>query len=108
MRPLFARGRFLAATALLAGCCHQIPVIEESLDCPIASERLQEQCAEPVAIAADATYADVLGAAINDRKNLRLCAVHDLLLAQTVAACNAAIAKHNQAIRKINDGAAKR
>lgn len=97
---------FLAFTCV-TGCCNKIPVISESIPCNVPKEELQKQCLAPQSIAADAAYGEIIITAIEDRKNLQMCATHDRLVTQAIAACNAAIANHNEEIRAINKKYAK-
>jgi hypothetical protein len=93
---------FLIIGALLSGCVQKIPLIREAIACPVPVDKLQEHCAEPGQIPAGATYADVIRIAIDDRKNLKACGVHDRYLASNIQECNEAIERHNAALREIN------
>ena len=102
------RTLLLAAFALLAGGCTTVlPVIPKLVPCEIAAAQLQETCAAPGTIGPDVTYSDVIGVAITDRKNLRLCAEKNRFLVESINACNAAIAEHNKKLDEINSQIAK-
>ncbi len=98
----------LALAALASACTTVVPVIPKALSCDIPAAQLQEPCAEPSAIGAEPTYSDVVGIAIVDRKNLRLCAEKARFLAASVTACNDAIAEHNKKLDAINAQLAKK
>lgn len=102
MRSRFGRWSTLATVAALSGCTSTIVKLEDANPCPVASPVLAEQCAEPAVLADGATYANVVAASQSDRGHLKACAAHDELLRQAIASCNASIAKHNEAVREIN------
>ena len=98
------RAVFAAVTAaLLAGCGATVKLLPEPLDCPVPAELLAQRCAEPQAVADGATYEQVLRAGGQDRDALRRCALHDQTVVQALRACNAAIARHREALRAINE-----
>jgi hypothetical protein len=107
MRPLFLRTGLAGLALLAGGCTTVLPVIPKLVPCEIAAAQLQETCAAPGTIGADVTYSDVIGVAITDRKNLRLCAEKNRFLVESINACNAAIAEHNKKLDTINAQIAK-
>jgi len=96
-------GGLLIFIALLSGCTQKIPLIREAIACPVPRDKLLEQCAEPGQVPAGATYADVIGIAVDDRKNLKACSIHDRYLARNIQQCNEAIDRHNAVVREINE-----
>jgi hypothetical protein len=102
MTALSSPVSWITAMLLLTGCSSTVVKLEEAIPCPISVSGLAETCTPPVAVADGATYADILVTTQTDRKSLRTCAAHDDLLRQTIDACNAAIAKHNEAVKEIN------
>jgi hypothetical protein len=99
---MLAHGSLIGLIMLATGCASTVVKLEEAIPCPISAPALAETCAPPLVVGDGATYSDILATAQTDRKNLRTCAAHDDLLRQTIAACNAAIAKHNEAVKEIN------
>ena len=102
MKTLLVRGGLAACVVLASGCTTVLPVIPKLVPCEIAAAQLQEACAAPGTIGPDVTYSDVIGVAITDRKNLRLCAEKNRFLVASINACNAAIAEHNKKLEAIN------
>ena len=107
MKPLFLRAGLAGLALLAGGCTTVLPVIPKLVPCEIATAQLQETCAAPGTIGPDVTYSDVIGVAIADRKNLRLCADKNRFLVESINACNAAIAEHNKKLDAINSQIAK-
>jgi len=107
MKPLFLRAGLAGLALLAGGCTTVLPVIPKLVPCEIAAAQLQETCAAPGTIGPDVTYSDVIGVAIADRKNLRLCAEKNRFLVESINACNAAIAEHNKKLDAINSQIAK-
>ena len=107
MKPLFLRAGLAGLALLAGGCTTVLPVIPKLVPCEIATAQLQETCAAPGTIGPDVTYSDVIGVAIADRKNLRLCAEKNRFLVESINACNAAIAEHNKKLDAINSQIAK-
>jgi nitrous oxide reductase accessory protein NosL len=91
-----------AASLALAGCTNTVVKIEEAIPCPVAAATLTEHCAEPQQETNGSTYQDVIKTALLDRTNLKKCSAHDELLINAITACNDILAKHNEAIRAIN------
>jgi hypothetical protein len=102
----------LAATGALAllgsACTTVVPVIPKLVSCDIAAAQLREACAEPGLIGPEVSYSEVIGVAIADRKNLRLCAEKSRFLVASIEACNTAIAEHNKKLDEINAQLAKK
>ena len=92
----------ISALVTLGGCCKPLKPPSPPIRCEIPPERLAEQCAAPKAVAANATYGDVLKDYLEDRQSLKLCRDHDEYLKQQVNACNAALKKYAEDIAKIN------
>jgi hypothetical protein len=86
----------------LAGCTHTVVKIEEAIPCPVTDATLSERCAQPQQEADGSTYQDIIKTAQLDRTNLKKCAAHDELMIKAITACNDILAKHNEAIRAIN------
>jgi hypothetical protein len=93
---------WLALTSSLTGCGSTVVRLEEAIPCPLSADKLAERCVDPQPVSDAATFGAIVSMAQADRHSLRSCARHDELLRETIAACNAAIDKHNEAIRAIN------
>ncbi|MFS2139163.1 hypothetical protein [Duganella sp. Dugasp56] len=89
------------AVCLFAGCCHQVAVIDESIQCsPPAG--FPSTCQPRATIKADATYTDLILVAQEDRKNLELCGANYAKLMGRAETCRKGVEAHNEEIKKAN------
>ena len=93
----------LACAGLLGGCAPTLPVIVKPVDCPVPADLLARRCDEPRPLPEGLSYADLIAIGIADRNALRRCALHDRLLADSIQACQKAIADYNDRLREINE-----
>ena len=92
----------LALASLLSACAPTLPVIVMPVDCPLPPDLLTKRCDEPRPLPEGLSFADLIAIGIADRNALRRCALHDHLLADSIQACQKALADYNDRLRKLN------
>ena len=92
----------MTLASLLGACAPTLPVIVNPVDCPVPADLLARRCDEPRPLPDGLSYADLIAIGIADRNALRRCALHDRLLADSLQACQKAIADYNDKLREIN------
>jgi hypothetical protein len=97
---------FTAILFTLAGCCHPLPVIAPSMQCTVPDD-LAKSCAAPALVKDGITYAELLSLVQEDRANLRICGQRYADFVKRAKTCEAGVAAHNEAIRKINEASKK-
>jgi hypothetical protein len=86
----------------LFGCAAPLPpVVKESLKCEIPAAML-EHCAQPIKIQEGVTYKEIIEIMLQDRDNLRGCALRQENLAAATALCQAEVAKYNKDVEETN------
>ena len=88
---------------LLGACAPTLPVLVKPVECPVPADLLARRCDEPRPLPDGLSYADLIAIGIADRNALRRCALHDRLLADSLQACQQAIASYNDKLREINE-----
>lgn len=104
-RATAAQAALLVMTlaSVLSACAPTLPVLVKPVDCPVPAELLTRRCDEPRPLPDGLSYADLIAIGIADRYALRRCALHDRLLADSLQACQRAIAEYNDKLREINE-----
>ena len=93
----------VALASLLSACAPTLPVLVKPVECPVPADLLARRCDEPRPLPDGLSYADLIAIGIGDRNALRRCALHDRLLADSLQACQKAIADYNDKLREINE-----
>ena len=93
----------VALASQLSACAPTLPVLVKPVDCPVPADLLAKHCDDPRPLPEGLSYADLIAIGIADRNALRRCALHDRLLADSLQACQKAIADYNDKLREINE-----
>ena len=93
----------VALASQLSACAPTLPVLVKPVECPVPADLLARRCDEPRPLPDGLSYADLIAIGIGDRNALRRCALHDRLLADSLQACQKAIADYNDKLREINE-----